>query len=58
MGLGINDVLVFRIKDLEIIYLNNSMKIRHFPLRKPFPDDIIHEKNLSFRVVYKMMYVA
>ena len=54
----VNDLLVTCIQELECVYLNDCMQIRHFSFCKSFPDDVIDKQDLCLRMVYKMMYIA
>ena len=58
MVLGLDDPFICCIEDLECIDLYDCLKVRHFRLRKPFPDNIIHKEDLRLRMIYKMMDVG
>ena len=51
-------LLVLCIKELECVYLDDGMEIRHFSLGKPFPYDIVNEKYLRLGVIHKMVDIA
>ena len=51
-------MFIIRIKYLEVVHLDNCMKVRHLRLRESFPYDLIHKEDLCLRVVHKVMDIC
>ena len=46
------------VKELERIYLDHNLEIRHFLRLEAFPDNIVHKQHTGIRVVHQIVYVA